>query len=299
MIELSVVICSYNRAPYIPAVLESLGKQTLAVEKYEIILVDNNSKDNTKELADQFEAANPHLNYRYVLETEAGLSCARNRGIREAVGRYVSFIDDDGIAEPEYAEEMVRAFEQNPNFESLGGKVLPIFPQGKDPVWMSKYIQGIVSKVDYGEQQSQFFEGKYPVGCNMGFRREVFDTIGLFNTDLEKRSDDKYIFNQIRRHSMRILYAPKVVVHHNMEQYRIEKPYIVQLSREIGHAEKLRLKEEGSGLMSTFFQYLFKFGASLILGLGFLLQGKMAKAYYIVLVRYYVLIGFLFGEIKS
>ena len=290
--ELSIVICTYNRAQFLPDALKSLKEQTLDKSKFEVIVVNNNSTDDTEKISFAFEKENPNVSFQYHIETSQGLSFARNKGIEVSKGKFIAFIDDDAIAEPDYAEKILEVLDRYPEYTGYGGKVLPIYPDKKEPAWMSKYIQGVVSKVDYGEKTGPFDQKKYPVGCNMIFRREVFDELGGFNVNLKFRSDDKYIFLKLRENNKKILYTPEVVVHHNIDASRLTHDFIIKLSIQIGATEKIRLKESKSGLFSKFVEYLWKQLASFILFFMFLAKGQTAKAHYIVMVRWYILIGF-------
>lgn len=102
MIELSVVVCTYNRAAMLSGALESLAQQTLDKGFYEIIVVDNNSTDNTRVLAEALSQRYP--NVRYCLEPQQDLSNARNRGWRLARGEYVAYTDDDCKTPEEWRE---------------------------------------------------------------------------------------------------------------------------------------------------------------------------------------------------
>jgi len=290
--ELSIIICTYNRAQFLPDALISLKEQNLDKSKFEVIIINNNSTDATESISKNFEKENPDISFQYHIESSQGLSYARNKGIEVSKGKIIAFIDDDAIAEPDYAENILSTVDQYPEYTGFGGKVLPIFPDKKEPAWMSKYIQGVVSKVDYGETTGPFDKKKYPVGCNMIFRREVFDELGAFNVNLKYRSDDKYIFLKLREHNKKILYTPTIVVHHNIDASRLTEEFIIKLSIQIGATEKIRLKENKSGLYSKLFEYLWKQKASFILYFLFLLKGQKAKAKYIVMIRWYILVGF-------
>ena len=85
-IEISIIVCTYNRDRYIYQTLERIARNTFPTERFEIVLVNNNSTDNTAAECKRFQAAYPSLNYRYVVENNQGLSYARNRGIKEAQG---------------------------------------------------------------------------------------------------------------------------------------------------------------------------------------------------------------------
>jgi len=290
--KLSVIICTYNRADLLPDAINSLAQQNLNHADYEVVVVNNNSTDTTDQVCRKFAFENPDINFRYFIELRQGLSIARNRGINESTGELVAFIDDDATADPDYARNILSAFGSYSDYDTMGGKVLPVYPENNEPDWMSKYIEGVVSKVDYGENFSEFYSKKYPVGCNMIFRRSLFSLIGLFNEDLKFRSDDKYIFLKVREHGKRILYAPDIVVHHVIDKTRLNYGFIKKLCIQIGGTERVRLKSSISGLTAKFIEYLWKMTAAIIIALNFLAKGQKEKAVYLIKVRWFILTGF-------
>lgn len=291
--KISVVICTYNREQFLPECLEHLKNQTAAPESFEIVLINNNSTDNTEAICLEFQEKNPALNVLYVVEKNPGLSHARNCGIKSARGEIISFIDDDGFAIPEYVAILLEILEDpaNDSYISFGGKVIPRYGTGSDPKWISKYVDGLVSKVDLGDERKPF-DKKYPAGCNMVFRKEFFEQYGGFNVDLHTRSDEKFVFNKLKKAGLTTLYIPELKVEHFIDAYRVEKSFIVKLSKIIGQSEAIRIKDFGNGAkFKKALEYLFKFGAALLIALGFVLQGQFAKAHYVILVRWFVMRG--------
>ena len=209
----SVVICTYNRDKFIGEALNCLAKQTLPAEQFEIIVVDNNSTDNTATIAKKFIAEHPELNMRYVLEPNKGLSFARNRGIEEAKAPIITYIDDDAEATPGFLESIVKFMQADKTVAGIGGKVIPKYSESEEPKWMSKYLNGLVGLMDYGPTPKRFDSSmKYPAGCNMTYTKEILQKAGGFNNQLTFRSDDKYIFFQVTRLSDKIYYLPEAAV---------------------------------------------------------------------------------------
>lgn len=295
--KISVVICTYNRVAYLPLCLEHLKNQNFDPNNFEIVIINNNSTDNTDELCKDFITKNPSLNIQYAIETNPGLSNARNKGIELSTGEIISFIDDDGFAKPDYLTNLykVTSNDKYKDYIAFGGKVIPVYNKGKEPTWLSKYIDGVVSKVDLGSQIIPF-DKKYPAGCNMIYRKEFFDKYGGFNIDLHTRGDDKFVFDKLKKNNEKILYIPNIDVDHFIDDYRLEKSFIIRLSKIIGQSEAIRLKDSVIGRMVKFLEYLFKLGVSFVLAFFFILKKQSSKATYILLVRYYVLIGFFIKE---
>lgn len=290
--KLSIIICTYNRSQYLPDALESIKNQAIDTNEFELIIINNNSTDSTDEICKTFVKENPSMQIVYAIEHQQGLSYARNKGIELARAPYLSFIDDDAITTTDYAQNIIRNFDQHPEYDALGGKVLPIYPNGIEPDWMSPYQYGLVAKVDRGEEKASFGK-KYPVGCNMAFRTAVFKEIGVFNVDLTLRNDDKYIFLQMQKHGKKTLYVPDVVVNHNIDAYRLEYEYLHKLSRIIGSSERIRLKQEP--FVHTIIkplEYFAKLIAGILIALKYWIQGYPAKASFLIEVRWIVLTSF-------
>ncbi len=290
--ELSIIICTYNREDFLPLTLQSLSLQSLDNHRYEVLVVDNNSTDRTASLCQEFIGHHPDINLRYFLEKNQGLAFARNRGIKESSGRIISFIDDDAEARSDYAMNLIRTFQEYSNYDAIGGKVIPLFPEKKEPAWLSTYIWGVVAKVDKGDHPVPF-KKKVPAGCNMAFRKVVFETIGLFDTKLAHRCDDLYIFGKLKAMHKVALYAPDVVVYHHIPPERIDASGIRKLSLDLGSSHRVYLQSQPAIFtLLKFFDYTFKIGASVILSLGFILKGEPAKIR-IIKIMWFSLVGFM------
>jgi len=108
---LSVIICTYNRANLLKSVLQGLTKQTLEKSKFEVIIIDDGSSDNTKEIVDLFHK---NLPIRYFYQKHAGLASAKNHGIFTAQGKILLFLDDDDIPSPTLLEEHLKTHQKYP-----------------------------------------------------------------------------------------------------------------------------------------------------------------------------------------
>ncbi|HUI06239.1 MAG TPA: glycosyltransferase family 2 protein [Verrucomicrobiae bacterium] len=176
--KISVVVCTYNRAALLRDALETLCEQTLATASYEVLVVDNNSADNTRAVVEGF-AARP-LNVRYARETRQGLSMARNRGWQEARGEYVAYIDDDCRAPKEWlasAEHVICRLQP----AVLCGPVFPFY-QGQKARW---YEDRYATHLPCTEARRVDAETcGYVYGGNCFFRRSVLQAMGGFDPRL-------------------------------------------------------------------------------------------------------------------
>ena len=291
--EISIIICTYNRDKFIPGALNSLVNQTIAPSRYEIIIINNNSTDNTDAISKNFISANPGLNIKYFIETQKGLSAARNRGINESASELIIFIDDDADVTPNYLEIALSFFKNNPDISAFGGKIIPIYEEGREPQWLSKPLWGLVTRADWGSKVSIYPKGKRPYGCSMAFRKKVFKEIGSFNSDLLFRSEDKYIFTRLAEYNKIFLYNPEFIVYHHIDSSRLTFESFKKMSLGIGRGEHDRLI--GSGFLKNILkvvEYIVKFLASFVIASVFLIKLEFKKAEYLIRNRWYVLIGY-------
>ena len=293
---ISVVICTYNRDKFIGEALNCLAKQTLSPDEFEIIIVDNNSTDHTASIVKNFVAIHPELNARYVLETNKGLSFARNRGLQEAKAPIITYIDDDAEAEPVFLESILHFMQADKTIVGIGGKVIPKYSESKEPKWMSKYLNGFVGRMDYGDEPKRFDTTmKYPAGCNMTYTKQILTQAGGFNNQLTFRSDDKYIFFQVTKLSDNIYYLPAAMLYHNIDNDRLSFPNFKKLFLKSGNEEKIRVRSEKGTLavVKKFFELIFKTGASVALYMLYMLKGQEIKGRYIFFSQWFTLKGFL------
>ncbi|WP_198245572.1 glycosyltransferase [methane-oxidizing endosymbiont of Gigantopelta aegis] len=131
----SIIICSYNRCQNLPDCFSCLEKQVITDPiQWEVLLVDNNSTDNTKQVTEDFNQSSS-LNIRYIFEQKQGLSYARNRGINEAKGTYLMFIDDDIRVTENWLQSIYSTFKQY-DCDAVGGRI-HIESPNKLPPWIT------------------------------------------------------------------------------------------------------------------------------------------------------------------
>ena len=296
--KISAVICSYNRARFIINAVESIFGQDFDKALYEVIVVDNNSTDDTIARLEAWKTAHPGLNFRYYTEPNQGVAYTRTRCAKEAKGQIVAYLDDDSIAQPGWLSATVDFFDTHPATYSTGGRIIPKFLTGI-PDWYSKYFFGLVGNFDQGPKIKQLTGNRYPCGANMAFRKEVFEEIGYFNTDLGRKgagllaNEEKDIYLRILAHHHQVYYLPHVAVLHCVEANKFDKAYVKRHSMGIGGGERLRLKGQTSALLIKFVEYVAKWAYAVVYGIGFLLKGQWSKFVMLERFRWWVLMGFV------
>jgi glycosyltransferase involved in cell wall biosynthesis len=290
--QLSIVICSYNRASYIGDALDSLYKQTSGLSAFEAIIVDNNSTDNTAEVFSQWRSAHTNGSFTYITETNQGASFARNTGAAVSKGQWLCFMDDDAVATPNYVENILKHIETKPDAVGFGGRIIPKYIPA-EPNWMSYYVSSLVGNFDYAPSACAFENGKYPLESNMIVRKDIYDTIGGFNTalpgvvgTLRIGGEGKELFYKILALGYTIYYDPSICVHHVVEVKKLTTEYMYRVASGIGRGEKTRtLNISRWAYIKKIVEYIFKLGAAVILGIKYILQATPAKAWPVIQFR--------------
>ena len=292
---LSIVVCTYNRSKFILNCLRSLAKQTLDKENFEIIVVDNNSTDDSSRIINDFIEQHPQLACRYVFVAHKGLAFARNQGTAHTKYDVVSFIDDDTETTPEFAQAIFNFMQLHPEAAGLGGRVLPLFSESARPAWISGYLDGFLGVVDHGAPARHYVRGmKYPAGCNMTYRKSMIIQAGGFDNRLTFRSDDKQIYYSIKKMSQEVYYLPEALLYHNIDASRLEFASFKKVFMETGRGEKLRVStgESDGAVVMKLLEYVVKFHASLAIWLLFSIRGKGLSGRYVAYSQWYTLKGF-------
>lgn len=298
---ISVIICTYNRERYIYNVLQSIAEGNLSKESYEIVLVDNNSSDNTKGECDRFMADYPEIRLHYCIEPNQGLSYARNCGIRESKGDVLAYVDDDALVNKEYLSTYADFFERNPQAVAAGGPILPEYDGCDEPEWMSHYTRQLVTgKLWLGEKEREFPGDAFPGGGNAAYRKSVFDAIGLFNVELGRKgnsligAEEKDLFDKMTTRGMKFYYLPTAILYHLIPPKKLTQNYFNRLTLGIGQSERYRTLQIGKKkYLVRLAKEVIKWGGTIVLWVSFALKGHFSKGNKLVEFRWNVTKGLL------
>ena len=257
----SVLICTYNRARLLRETLAALQAMTPPPDcQVEIIVVDNNSSDNTQ-LVIAEAMARSSMPVVAVRESAQGKSFALNRGLEVARGDIVALTDDDVWPSPEWLARIVADFRQR-DVTFVFGKVLPRWSRLPPPELLTQPAQDIwgpLAIVDYGDEPADYIAEstgqRLPIGANLAFAREALVTIGGWRTDLGKvnntliSGEDHEIFLRLRRHSLYAgYYDPAVAVRHFVPAERLTREYFRRWFFWHGKTQALMLDDLYPGL---------------------------------------------------
>jgi glycosyltransferase involved in cell wall biosynthesis len=227
-LDISVILCTYNRCDLLLRALESILAQKIDQVRYEVIVVDNNSTDNTRGVVESF-IAKGHTNLRYLFEGKQGLAHARNAGIMVANAPIVALTDDDLCVASDWVAQIKYAFDKHPEVVLVGSRVLPRW-NTEPPSWLTKDHWSPLALFD---QQDSFYSDAQRPHCLLGIslRREVFEHVGFFAPELQRvkdgigSSEDHELQLRLWRGGYRSMYVPEITVIADVQLERMNKSY--------------------------------------------------------------------------
>lgn len=229
MANVTLVITTFNRAAILQRALNSIAQTPNFSAHAELIIVDNNSTDRTKDVCISFIADHPEINTRYVFEESQGLSFARNRGIKESQDEYIVFMDDDQEIDKNYIPSVKKCFEET-GAACIGGKI-KYMNSHTIPIWLHPLIE-TVGQIDLGDSiiyldgQSQFLKGG-----NIAFRKSALFALGGFNTTLGRignslgAAEEDEIQNRLVNNEQKIAYTPDLIQYNWLLPEKFSKSY--------------------------------------------------------------------------
>lgn len=236
-----VILCTYNRCGSLQKALSSAAALVLPESvTWEILVVDNNSNDQTRQTVEDFIGRYPGR-FRYLFEPRPGKSHALNTGIRESTGDVLAFMDDDVVVHEDWLNKLTVAL-HNREWAGTGGRILPDW-NCPSPRWLkpeSSRAAGPLVAFHPMPEAGEIFEA--PIGTNMAFRREMFERYGNFRTDLgprpgsELRNEDTEFGERLLAAGERLRYEPSALVYHPVSEHRLKKDYFLAWWRNKGEA---------------------------------------------------------------
>jgi glucosyl-dolichyl phosphate glucuronosyltransferase len=257
VIQLSVIIPTYNRPKRLNHALESLTHQTLSLEAFEVIVVNNSHDDAAKTVAEIYSRKIP--NFRYIRDTVPGLHVGRHKGMEVARSEILVYADDDIEAFPTWLQAIAEAF-QNGETVLVGGKNLPRF-EVVPPVWISNMWQkdvqgnqvvGYLSILNLGDEKKRV-DPSYIFGCNFAIRKSVLLEVGGFHPDsipdslaIYRGDGETHVAKSIKARERPALYDPMASVYHHVPKERMTETYFRNRSYRQGISDSYSaIREKG------------------------------------------------------
>jgi glycosyltransferase involved in cell wall biosynthesis len=231
-IQISAIICTFNRASYLRKAIQSLIEQTLDPSCYEILIIDNRSTDDTKRVVtEEFSHVS---NLRYIYEPIQGLSQARNTGWQNARGEYVAYLDDDAIAYPQWLEKILEVFATvNPKPGAVGGKIEPIW-EAPRPSWLSEGLAQGLTILDWSETPIFLESDRWLAGANVAYPKHLLQEMKGFDVNLGRKGsnllscEESLLHDRLKNNGYQLYYHPAVAVRHHIHSSRLVKDWHIK-----------------------------------------------------------------------
>jgi glycosyltransferase involved in cell wall biosynthesis len=244
-LDISIAICTYNGAIRLPNVLECLARQTNVHHlNWEILVVDNNSKDNIKEIVETYQTRWPEGILRYIHEPQQGLAFARNRAIQAANGTLVGLLDDDNLPTETWVASAYAFAQTHPQAGAYGGQIHPQFEV--EPTAEFKPLAIYLAIVERGDQPYLYTVKKrvLPPGAGIVVRRQVWRDhvppsprlVGRIGQSM-LASEDIEALAHIQTAGWDIWYSPDMHLYHQIPAWRLERRYLLKLINGVGLAK--------------------------------------------------------------
>jgi glycosyltransferase involved in cell wall biosynthesis len=245
----SVVIATRNRQTRLAQTLDALAGQRWPRDRFEIVIADNGSTDDTRAVIDAAAARPGAPTTRYVFVDEPGKSRAVNAALQLARGHLIAFTDDDVRPEPAWIERLVAAADDT-GADFVAGRLVPLW-EADPPPWMSPALYGVLAIPDNGDRRLPLRLGVnehiMPVGANMAVRASVVDRLGGLHPTLGKlegslrTGEDHELFLRMLHAGCRGVYEPTALVRHWVPRERLQRGYfrrwLYQNGRDVSRLE--------------------------------------------------------------
>ncbi len=236
--RISVIVCTYNNAASLRRTLSSLQSSIVpqGVE-CELCLIDNNSKDDTHAAWQEYENKLP-FRTRYFFESKQGLSNARNRGIEEADGDFLIFTDDDVVVPSDWIALYAQTI-QSYDADSVFGKIVPEW-DGPAPSFFRPELNPAYALLDYGNEMRVITDRSLEFfGANFGCSKSKLQAVGGFDAKLGRTKgflfvgEERQVFLSLMDLGAKVVYNPKISVHHVIAEKRKHKAYLRKYYKDI------------------------------------------------------------------
>lgn len=234
MKSMTVSVCTYNRADRLPGLVAALRRQECPIP-FEILIIDNNSSDNTPQVLAEL-AAGEGAPLRFVREPVPGIVPARNRALEECLdSTFMVFMDDDEIPKPGMLTAALDAFERE-GAECVGGKVKVPFEPGERPEWLQDELLGFLAELDHGPAPFWITDHTTPIWTsNAAYRMAIFGDGLRFDKRYNRvgkagfSGEDAVMFETLLERKVKIRYRPDMEVEHHVEKWRFTRAYFLKL----------------------------------------------------------------------
>ncbi len=252
--KLTVIICTYNRGYLLPETIPTIFQQNVSKERYQVLIVNNNSTDNTKEILDGF--VNQYDNILIIDETTQGLGYAKNTGMNVATTEWIVYLDDDAKVPTDFVKKAINNINTT-DFQCFGGVYLPWYKYGKPNWFLDKYASNSGKLSEFDILKEDFIAGGI-----MAIKKSVLNKFDGFPTNLGMSGnyvaygEETFLQIRMRNSGIEIGYDPNWVIYHLVNRYKLSTGWFIKSGFASGRGAWLTYEEHVS--LKKIIIYLFR-----------------------------------------
>lgn len=241
-IDFTVAIRVYNAAARLPALVDQLRLQQHAESlRWEILIVDNNSTDNTAEIVQAYQASQQIVPIRYVLETQQGAAFARKRAIDEAHGTWVGFLDDDTLPTPDWVAQAYKFGQAHPTAGAYGSRILPEY-EAKPPLNFDRIAHYLPTMLKPQSFRYDSHRQGMPVGAGLVIRKQAWRESaigqqiiqGPVKREFVLKGEEAEVLWKMSTTPWEIWYNAEMTIIHKIPHWRLQSDYLLNFLKAIG-----------------------------------------------------------------
>jgi hypothetical protein len=215
LVQVTVVICTRNFTAQLQNCLESLTTQTLPKEQYSILIVDNSSSDNIRDLATDLAGSATAVSH--VLEPRPSLAVARNTALSHVQTPYIAYIGEAAKARNDWLQKLLKPFSQEQRPAAVGGELAPVW-RGERPDWLTdRWLRSYSASLNWSTTARFLEEGDWLCDSNICFDTQLLRQAGGFSVRLGDKGDNlpacnRFVEQHLKSIGKRFFFEPGAVV---------------------------------------------------------------------------------------
>lgn len=255
----------------------TLLQQSSGLEKFEVIIIDNNSTDATQRICSDSRFSN----FKYFIEYQQGLSFARNRGAKEASSNWLLYLDDDVLVDSDLIENAYKWIDRD-SVGSFGGSFSPWFFYGRPKWFRDEYASSNFSYSNSTELKGE----EFLIGCVFAIRKDLLESVGGFDPALGMRGntvgygEETVVQRLLRQQGHSIWFDPELHVRHVVNAERLTPLWYLQAGWALGRDNVFGKKSVGGPIFLIFVTFVC-IGLTCLLGVWNGIRLAFLKDYFI------------------
>ena len=220
-LPVSVIVCTHNRAALLPKMIEQLSDQDYPKDRFEVIIVDNCSSDDTSDVVTRI-IPDCELTLRLVQESRPGVTFARNRGAEEANSPYLAYLDDDCSVGSDWLRQLVSGFGLSDQVSVVAGRVVLSLDDQPCPDWLGPKGKSWLAEFNFPGPEPRILEDPaYVCEGNMAISKKAWRSAGgflgmdQFGSPHGASQEIVYLLEQIKRQGGKVAFVPAAVANHH------------------------------------------------------------------------------------